>query len=243
MRAIAVSAFRAEPCPVELPKPDPGAGEVRVKVEYAALNPLDWQTADCRPGRCRPAGVPARPGHRLRGPGGHDRQRRQPLPGRRPRLRPGDGPAPRTLRGVRRVRVRPAGLPDRPGPSRHAAPARRGAPVGRVDRRADPVEHGRTQRAEPADRRGDGRRRQLPDPARLGPRDRGRRRRAGRRAAADAGARRHRHRRYDHGPRGAGDRRARICTRTASTPSSTWSPRTPTRSPRTPPWCATAGSR
>ncbi|MET9595221.1 NADP-dependent oxidoreductase [Streptomyces sp. NPDC006516] len=46
MRAIAVSAFRAEPCLVELPKPDPGAGEVRVKVEYAALNPLDWQTAD-----------------------------------------------------------------------------------------------------------------------------------------------------------------------------------------------------
>ncbi|WP_327208388.1 NADP-dependent oxidoreductase [[Kitasatospora] papulosa] len=46
MRAIAVSAFRAEPGLVELPKPDPGAGEVRVKVEYAALNPLDWQTLD-----------------------------------------------------------------------------------------------------------------------------------------------------------------------------------------------------
>ncbi|WP_327116969.1 NADP-dependent oxidoreductase [Streptomyces sp. NBC_01341] len=46
MRAIAVSAFRAEPCLVEVPKPDPEAGEVRVKVEYAALNPLDWQTAD-----------------------------------------------------------------------------------------------------------------------------------------------------------------------------------------------------
>ncbi|MEV2245282.1 NADP-dependent oxidoreductase [Streptomyces sp. NPDC049970] len=46
MRAIAVSAFRAEPCLVELPKPGPEAGEVRVKVEYAALNPRDWQTAD-----------------------------------------------------------------------------------------------------------------------------------------------------------------------------------------------------
>ncbi|MFD9290208.1 NADP-dependent oxidoreductase [Streptomyces sp. NPDC060030] len=46
MRAIAVSAFRAEPGLVELPKPGPEAGEVRVKVEYAALNPLDWQTAD-----------------------------------------------------------------------------------------------------------------------------------------------------------------------------------------------------
>ncbi|MFC9243036.1 NADP-dependent oxidoreductase [Streptomyces sp. NPDC057136] len=46
MRAIAVSAFRAEPGLVELPKPEPAAGEVRVKIEYAALNPHDWQTAD-----------------------------------------------------------------------------------------------------------------------------------------------------------------------------------------------------
>ncbi|MEE1739896.1 NADP-dependent oxidoreductase [Streptomyces sp. BE147] len=46
MRAIAVSAFRTEPRPVEIPKPEPGAGEVRVRIEYAALNPLDWQTAD-----------------------------------------------------------------------------------------------------------------------------------------------------------------------------------------------------
>lgn len=49
MRAIAVSAFRAEPGLVEMPKPDPGAGEVRVKIEYAALNPLDRQTADGAP--------------------------------------------------------------------------------------------------------------------------------------------------------------------------------------------------
>lgn len=46
MRAIAVSAFRADPALVELPKPDPAAGEVRVRIEYAALNPYDWQTAD-----------------------------------------------------------------------------------------------------------------------------------------------------------------------------------------------------
>ncbi|MFD4030476.1 NADP-dependent oxidoreductase [Streptomyces sp. NPDC058637] len=46
MRAIAVSVFCAEPCLVEVPKPDPAAGEVRVKVEFASLNPLDWQTAD-----------------------------------------------------------------------------------------------------------------------------------------------------------------------------------------------------
>ncbi|MGW3737642.1 NADP-dependent oxidoreductase [Streptomyces sp. NPDC005148] len=46
MRAVAVSAFRAEPTLVEVPKPIPAAGDVRVRVEYAALNPSDWQTAD-----------------------------------------------------------------------------------------------------------------------------------------------------------------------------------------------------
>lgn len=46
MRAIAVSAFRAEPRLVEIPKPEPAAGEVRVKIEYASLNPHDWQIAD-----------------------------------------------------------------------------------------------------------------------------------------------------------------------------------------------------
>ncbi|WP_326628744.1 MULTISPECIES: NADP-dependent oxidoreductase [unclassified Streptomyces] len=46
MRAVAVSAFRAEPTLVEVPKPIPAAGDVRVRIEYAALNPSDWQTAD-----------------------------------------------------------------------------------------------------------------------------------------------------------------------------------------------------
>ena len=46
MRAVAVSAFRAEPALVEVPKPIPAAGDVRVRIEYAALNPSDWQTAD-----------------------------------------------------------------------------------------------------------------------------------------------------------------------------------------------------
>ncbi|MFG2625072.1 NADP-dependent oxidoreductase [Streptomyces sp. NPDC048473] len=45
MRAIAVSAFRADPALVEIPKPEPEAGEVRVRIEYAALNPCDWQAA------------------------------------------------------------------------------------------------------------------------------------------------------------------------------------------------------
>ncbi|MEV0785154.1 NADP-dependent oxidoreductase [Streptomyces sp. NPDC050423] len=46
MRAIAVGAFRADPALIEVPKPEPAAGEVRVRVEYASLNPYDWQTAD-----------------------------------------------------------------------------------------------------------------------------------------------------------------------------------------------------
>ncbi|MFF9568689.1 NADP-dependent oxidoreductase [Streptomyces sp. NPDC014685] len=50
MRAIAVDAFRADPALVEMPKPEPGAGEVRVRIEYAALNPCDWQTVRGSPG-------------------------------------------------------------------------------------------------------------------------------------------------------------------------------------------------
>ncbi|THA36451.1 NADP-dependent oxidoreductase [Streptomyces sp. A1277] len=46
MRAIAVSALRADPVLVELPKPDPRPGEVRVRIEYASLNPQDWQAVD-----------------------------------------------------------------------------------------------------------------------------------------------------------------------------------------------------
>ncbi|MFI9626875.1 NADP-dependent oxidoreductase [Streptomyces sp. NPDC052042] len=49
MRAIAVNAFRAPPELVEIPKPEPGAGEVRVRVTYAALNPCDWQSAQGSP--------------------------------------------------------------------------------------------------------------------------------------------------------------------------------------------------
>ncbi|MFG2498431.1 zinc-binding alcohol dehydrogenase family protein [Streptomyces sp. NPDC048441] len=46
MRAVAVRAFKAEPELVEVPDPVPGPGEVLVRVDYAALNPFDWQAAD-----------------------------------------------------------------------------------------------------------------------------------------------------------------------------------------------------
>ncbi|WP_392671600.1 NADP-dependent oxidoreductase [Streptomyces sp. LN785] len=58
MRAVAVSAFRAEPALVQLPKPDPDAGEVRVRIEYAALNPCDWQLADEGPDAVAPPVFP-----------------------------------------------------------------------------------------------------------------------------------------------------------------------------------------
>ncbi|MEU2247512.1 NADP-dependent oxidoreductase [Streptomyces sp. NPDC019224] len=55
MRAIAVSALRADPVLVELPKPEPRPGEVRVRIEYASLNPLDWQVVDGSAGDLAPA--------------------------------------------------------------------------------------------------------------------------------------------------------------------------------------------
>ncbi|GAA4224890.1 NADP-dependent oxidoreductase [Actinomadura meridiana] len=46
MRAIAVSEYGAEPAPMNLPRPEPGPGEVLVKVIAAGLNPVDWKVAD-----------------------------------------------------------------------------------------------------------------------------------------------------------------------------------------------------
>ncbi|WP_405600048.1 NADP-dependent oxidoreductase [Streptomyces sp. NBC_01410] len=46
MRAVAVRAFKAEAELIQVPKPEPGEGEVLVKIAYAALNPFDWKAAD-----------------------------------------------------------------------------------------------------------------------------------------------------------------------------------------------------
>lgn len=45
MRAVTVGSHGAEPQLVQVPKPEPAEGEIVVKVEYAALNPADWQAA------------------------------------------------------------------------------------------------------------------------------------------------------------------------------------------------------
>ena len=46
MRAIAVSEYGATPAPMNLPRPEPGPGEILVRVIAAGLNPLDWKIAE-----------------------------------------------------------------------------------------------------------------------------------------------------------------------------------------------------
>jgi NADPH:quinone reductase-like Zn-dependent oxidoreductase len=46
MRAVAVREFRAEPEVIDVPRPEPGPGELLVRVDTAGLNPFDWQIID-----------------------------------------------------------------------------------------------------------------------------------------------------------------------------------------------------
>lgn len=46
MRAVAVTQFQATPIVVDIPKPEPGPGEILVKVQAAGLNPVDLLIAD-----------------------------------------------------------------------------------------------------------------------------------------------------------------------------------------------------
>ncbi|NKZ08568.1 NADP-dependent oxidoreductase [Actinomadura latina] len=46
MRVIAVSEYGATPAWTNLPRPEPGPGEILVKMVAAGLNPLDWKIAD-----------------------------------------------------------------------------------------------------------------------------------------------------------------------------------------------------
>jgi NADPH:quinone reductase-like Zn-dependent oxidoreductase len=46
MRAIAVSEYGATPASMNLPRPEPGPGEILVKMIAAGLNPSDWKVAD-----------------------------------------------------------------------------------------------------------------------------------------------------------------------------------------------------
>ncbi|MFD7662402.1 NADP-dependent oxidoreductase [Streptomyces sp. NPDC059788] len=46
MKAVAVTAFGEQPQLMELSEPDPGPGEVLVRMSAAGVNPVDWKTAD-----------------------------------------------------------------------------------------------------------------------------------------------------------------------------------------------------
>lgn len=46
MRAVVIPGFGAEPELADLPDPEPGAGEVLVRVHAAGVNPFDWKVAE-----------------------------------------------------------------------------------------------------------------------------------------------------------------------------------------------------
>lgn len=48
MRAIAIAEYGATPALVDLPRPEPGPGEVLVRLIAAGLNPMDWKIAEGR---------------------------------------------------------------------------------------------------------------------------------------------------------------------------------------------------
>ncbi|PBC83550.1 NADPH:quinone reductase [Streptomyces sp. 2224.1] len=58
MRAVAVSAFGEKPQLMDLPQPEPGPGEVLVRLSAAGLNPVDWKLADGMFGDAVPAAFP-----------------------------------------------------------------------------------------------------------------------------------------------------------------------------------------
>jgi len=46
VRAVVITGFGEEPQVVDLPVPEPGAGEIRVRIEAAGMNPFDWKVID-----------------------------------------------------------------------------------------------------------------------------------------------------------------------------------------------------
>jgi NADPH:quinone reductase-like Zn-dependent oxidoreductase len=49
VRAVAIDAFGQPPTLRELPMPEPGSGEVRIRLRAAGVNPIDWRVRDGAP--------------------------------------------------------------------------------------------------------------------------------------------------------------------------------------------------
>ena len=45
MRAVAITDFGSEPEVLELPVPQPGPGEILLRIHAAGMNPFDWKVA------------------------------------------------------------------------------------------------------------------------------------------------------------------------------------------------------
>src|SRR3954452_13495482 len=46
MRAVVITDFGADPVLMDRPEPEPGPGEVLVRVHAAGINPFDWKVID-----------------------------------------------------------------------------------------------------------------------------------------------------------------------------------------------------
>jgi NADPH:quinone reductase-like Zn-dependent oxidoreductase len=46
MRAITIDAYQTQPHLQELPRPQPGEGEILIRLHAAGVNPMDWKARD-----------------------------------------------------------------------------------------------------------------------------------------------------------------------------------------------------
>src|SRR5438270_827168 len=59
MRAIAIDAYKTQPHLQEVPRPQPGEGEILIRLHAAGVNPMDWRARDGTYQQWWPAEFPA----------------------------------------------------------------------------------------------------------------------------------------------------------------------------------------